>query len=340
MKTMKIINVMQGSDAWLDWRSVGVTATDAAIILGLSPYKTVWRLWAEKTGYAVPEDLSNNPNVRRGVINEDVAREAYEDKHDELLLPVCVESASNPLLRASLDGLDSNGRPVELKCPALSTWSEVAALGEKSEAFQLYNPQVQHQILVTGADYGWLVFYNVDSQEMIEFKILKDVEMCKEIETLAAEFWTSVESKTEPAKDPERDVFIPKDEVAENWIAAAENYRFYESEVKELKDRIKELEAQQRPYLEEMKNLMGEYYSADYCGVMVTRYMTSGRVDYKKLAEDKITLTDDEIEKYRGSASERCRVTVTDSLAPKRVVQQEVIEPLQNRPKVVESAYF
>lgn len=337
---MKVINLVQGSDAWLDWRSVGVTATDAAILLGLSPYKTVWRLWAEKTGYAVPEDLSSNPNVQRGIRNEGVARRAYEDKHDELLLPVCIESVSMPILRASLDGLDSNGIPVELKCPALSTWDEVKLKGEESTAFKLYNPQVQHQIHVSKADFGWLVFYNVDTKEMIEFKILKDDKMCQEIETLAVAFWDSVLNKKEPTKDPERDVYIPEDEDAQSWILAAENYRFFEAEVQELKKRIKELEEQQKPYLEEMKGLMGEYYSADYCGVMVTRYMTSGRIDYKKLAEDKASPTEDELEQYRGEASERCRVTVTDSLAPKRIVQPEVIQPLEDRPEVLASAYF
>lgn len=337
---MKVVNLIQGSDAWLDWRSVGVTATDAAILLDLSPYKTIWRLWAEKTGYALPEDLSANPNVRRGVVNEDVARKAYEDKHDELLLAICCESLSLPILRASLDGLDSNGRPVELKCPSLSTWNEVVTKGEKSEAYSLYVPQVQHQILVTGADYGWLVFYNVDTAEMIEFQIHKDDVMHRKIEALAVDFWDMVQRKKEPPKNPERDVFIPTGEIANNWIAAAENYRFFEAEIQELKARIKELEKSQKPYLEEMKNLMGEYYSADYCGVMVTRYMTNGRIDFKQLVEDKLQLSDDEIEAYRGDSSERCRVTVTDSLAPKRIVQEEVVEPLQNRPEVVESAYF
>lgn len=337
---MKIVDLAQRGSAWHVWRSQGVSATDSVVLLGASPYKTTWRLWAEKTGYAVPEDLSANPNVRRGVLNEDVARQAYEDKHDELLLPVCCESSTLTILRASLDGLDSNGRPVELKCPALSTWNEVVAKGEKSEAYLLYLPQVQHQILVTLADYGWLVFYNVDTGEMLEFKIDKDAEMHRKIEALAVDFWDMVQRKKEPPKDPQRDTFIPEGNDVDAWISVAENYRFFEAEIQEFKARIKDLEKRQKPYLEEMKNLMGDYYSADYCGVMVTRYMTSGRVDYKQIVEDKLQLPDDEVETYRGNASERCRVTITDSLTPKRIVQEEVVKPLQDRPMVVESAYF
>ncbi len=63
---MKIVDLTQGDDAWLAWRKGGITATDAAILLDRSPYKTRWRLWAEKSGFAREVDLSLNPLVRRG----------------------------------------------------------------------------------------------------------------------------------------------------------------------------------------------------------------------------------------------------------------------------------
>ncbi|HCN6356821.1 TPA: YqaJ viral recombinase family protein, partial [Escherichia coli] len=39
---MKIVNLSQREEDWLDWRRQGVTATDAAILLNRSPYKTRW----------------------------------------------------------------------------------------------------------------------------------------------------------------------------------------------------------------------------------------------------------------------------------------------------------
>ena len=50
---MKIVDLTQRSPDWLRWRAQGVTASEAAIVLGRSPYKTPWRLWAERTGLAV-----------------------------------------------------------------------------------------------------------------------------------------------------------------------------------------------------------------------------------------------------------------------------------------------
>lgn len=44
---MKIINLPQRDKDWHDWRRKGITASDAAVLLGRSPYKTKWRLWAE-----------------------------------------------------------------------------------------------------------------------------------------------------------------------------------------------------------------------------------------------------------------------------------------------------
>ena len=60
MPKMTVVDLNQRSDEWLNWRSLGVTATDIPVILGLSPYKTVWQLWAEKTGRINPPDLSGS----------------------------------------------------------------------------------------------------------------------------------------------------------------------------------------------------------------------------------------------------------------------------------------
>ncbi len=301
---MKIINLSQRDDDWLEWRKGGITATDATILLNRSPYKTRWRLWAEKTGYAREVDLSLNPLVRRGVENEDKARQAFEAKHNDLLLPVCVESAQNPL-----------------------------------KPYQLYYAQVQHQLLVTGADKGWLVFWY--EGELREFVITRDEAMLNELLAQAKEFWQQVLERKEPEKDPERDLYIPHGKQAERWISAAEEYRIYDAEIQELKQRLSELQDKQKPLLDDMKSLMGEYFHADYGGVMVTRYKVAGRVNYKKLLEEKASgVKPDDIDKYRDEAGERCRVTVTDSVKPRYIVDEEVLAPLDYMPEEVESSYF
>lgn len=337
---MKIINLLQGSDEWLVWRGEGITATDAVVLLDQSPYKTRWRLWAEKTGYARPVDLSMNPLVRNGIANEDKARQWFENKYDELLLPACVQSVKYPLLRASLDGLTSTNKPVELKCPSERVWNDVQDNGPESEAYQLYYVQVQHQLLVTGAEEGWLVFWF--DGDALEFLIQRDDSVHWHILTEAKHFWKQVTSRKEPDKDPERDLYVPMGKQAEEWIDVADEYRAYDAEIQELKKRVKEIEAKQKPLLENVKQLMGEFFHADYAGLMVTRYKVAGKVNYQKLIEEKasISIDADVLDSYRAPASERCRVTVSECLKPRHIVDEEVLAPLEHVPEKIQTFHW
>jgi len=155
---MQIIDLVQRTKPWHAWRARGVTASEAAVILGRSPYKTRQQLLQERLGLSPADDLSTKPCVQRGIAFEDQARHAFEDRHNTLLLPVCAESTEHPVLRCSLDGLNDDGEPVELKVPTEKTYRLVAKDREQSIAYQLAWVQVQHQLYVTNAVRGWLVF--------------------------------------------------------------------------------------------------------------------------------------------------------------------------------------
>lgn len=167
---MKVVNLTQGTQPWLDWRSQGVSATDIPVIMGLSPYKTAYRLWLEKTGRANPENLSGNPNVQRGVRLEPVAREYCENRDEEILLPVCAECAELPILRASLDGLSSEGLPYEFKAPTEKRFEELVEQGIESDTYKLYEMQVKTQCVVVGATEG-LLFFFMEDERHYEFRI-------------------------------------------------------------------------------------------------------------------------------------------------------------------------
>jgi len=304
--TFAIVDLEQGTQAWLEWRKTGITASEIAAILGLSPYKTPWQLWAEKTSLIPPEDLSNNPLVAAGVVQEDMARQAFEQVHDDLLLPVCVESTEYPFLKASLDGLSQDNIPVELKVPSESTWEKVNADGKNSEAFNLYYPQVQHQMLVIGASHGWLVFYR-DGQ-LREFCIEPDPAMQDAIIKTANAFWQSILDGKEPAKDPERDVFNPNDAERAQWEPAAQGWLECNVELKSLEQRVKEVKAEQTRQLGIMKSLMGSFTHAEASGLKVTRFPVRGTVDYERLMADK-GISQDELEAYRKPGREGCKVT-------------------------------
>ncbi|RUV17879.1 MULTISPECIES: lambda-exonuclease family protein [unclassified Mesorhizobium] len=77
------IEIIKPADraAWLEARREDVTASDAAALLGIHPYKTAFELWAEKTGRKV--EAEENKILRRGRLLEyaaiDMLREDYPD---------------------------------------------------------------------------------------------------------------------------------------------------------------------------------------------------------------------------------------------------------------------
>lgn len=324
-KAYKIIQHEQGSNAWKDWRREGVTATDAVVIAGASPYKTYWRLWAEKTGYCAEIDLSGNPLVRRGHELEDVARQAAELQMNDMLIPVCVESVRWPWVRASLDGLNSRGEPVELKNPSELTWQEVKSTGEQSLPYRMYRIQVLHQMLALGATRGWLVFHF--NGELVTFEIAADMTIMGQMLRDSVEFTRRVEERDEPEKDEMQDWFIPEGEEAETWIALCQAYRSLDAQAAELKQKVKLIGERQKELSHRLQGMMGGYRTADYGGLQITRY-TVTQTDYKQMLEDGV-LDEADTAKYT-KESERCRVTVNpDSVMPKYVKDDDAVAPLK-----------
>ncbi len=99
---MKFINLQQRSLEWLAWRSQGITATEIAVVMNKSPYKSPWRLWCEKVGKALPPNLDNNPLVKYGQEHEDQARQLFELTHVKCFYPLVrklmlIRSSERPL---------------------------------------------------------------------------------------------------------------------------------------------------------------------------------------------------------------------------------------------------
>jgi putative phage-type endonuclease len=314
MSAMKVVDLNQGSDEWLVWRSKGITASDMPVILGLSPYKTPWQLWAEKIGRINAPDLSNNPNVQRGHRLEDEARLVAEERYDEILLPLCGECAQWDTFRASFDGLDSIMIPHEFKAPSQKIWDEIKKNGTCSDTYKLYESQVHAQCVVAGVYRGRLMFYLEDGQDM-EFEVILTPEREAEILQAAKTFWEHVDTNTAPVADPEKDWFIPvSGEQKFKWDAYADAWRAQNQRIKALKDKLKALSDEQKEYQESLVTIMGPFMQADVGGVKVTRYTKKGSVDYGKFLKDKLLNEDvsSELEVYRKASRDEVRFSMSE----------------------------
>ena len=308
---MNVINVSQRSPEWRLWRSQGLCASEAAIIMGRSPHITPWRLWAEKTGLVLEPNLDNNPLIRVGIEAEPLARQRFEEKHDVLLLPLCGESECYPLMRASFDGLSENNEPVEVKCPHESTFLDVLLNREQAAAYLLYWCQVQQQLLVADAARGFLFFYHQGQD--VEFEIVRDEAFLTQLISTAIDFWSALKSGQEPLKDPERDLYLPKDAAEHQWQQLAANYRQNAVQTESLKIQLKNLELQQTEIEQALVGLMGEFMTAEHSGLRVNRFQVQGSIDYKALLNAQLPEFQEAAwEAYRKKPTTRVRITCRD----------------------------
>jgi putative phage-type endonuclease len=273
-----------------------------------SPYKTPWRLYAEKTGLVLAQSLDNNPLIRAGIEEESNARQRFEEQHAVLLLPLCGESERYPLLRASFDGLSEANEPVEIKCPHETTFLDVLLNREQSVAYQLYWCQVQQQILVAEAERGFLYFYH--QGQAVEFVLARDEVFLTQLIATAMDFWSALQSGKEPDKDPERDLFLPQGPAEPQWQQWAAHYRQNDVHMDELKVQLKALDVQQAKLEQQLVGMMGEYRAAEHSGLRVNRFQVQGAIDYKAACQTLLPeVSETTLASYRKKSSDRVRIT-------------------------------
>jgi putative phage-type endonuclease len=158
---MPLIELIQGSELWKQWRTSRITATDVPIILGSSPFKTKLELYEEKLGMRPPQPL--NASMARGQELEPAARKLASELMDIDFRPAVIECTKYPWLAASLDGLGwcKNQYILEIKCTGMEKHIE-AISGIMPD---YYADQVQTQLLVTEAEICYYFSYRPEYTE-------------------------------------------------------------------------------------------------------------------------------------------------------------------------------
>ena len=145
----------QDSDAWHEQRTQSLGASDTAAILGLSQWSTPLSVYMQKKG--VRSDIPANL-AYFGHKLEPVIAQWIRDEHSEVgdvIHGFSARSVEWPWLAATLDrwaeGDGGQVIPVELKTSSAFSrdkWADGVPF--------VYQVQVQAQIAVVGAPYGWL----------------------------------------------------------------------------------------------------------------------------------------------------------------------------------------
>jgi putative phage-type endonuclease len=201
---------MSERDKWLTARRGCIGASDAAVVLGLSPWKSAYALWAEKAhGVDVVEETER---MKWGSALEPVIANAFEEWAQNNIAGFkrlndpgryeIQQHTQYPFITATLDReviiYGEGGREIgvlEIKTSDGRNWREW------EDAPPLcYQVQVQHQMYVTGCKRGWLAVliggndFRIFPQERNEAFILS-------LEKQLLHFWRQVETVTPPDVD-------------------------------------------------------------------------------------------------------------------------------------------
>lgn len=178
------------NESWLEARTLGVGGSDVAAIMGLSPYRSAYEVWAEKTGLAQAPDLSGRESVQWGNILEPVVGDHYRGLHPERevrRVNALCRSLSRPWAQASLD--------YEVRDPEMG-WGvlEIKTVGlRRASDWEAgvpiyYQTQIAHYMGVTGRPFADVAVL-VGGQEYREYRVVRDEGDVEAVREAVDSFW-------------------------------------------------------------------------------------------------------------------------------------------------------
>jgi putative phage-type endonuclease len=157
---LELIHIQHNTPEWLYYRRTGIGGSEAAAVIGISPFKNNVDLWEEKMGRKNAPDLSDNPRVKYGTDAEDplfrlfaLDNPQYDCKADKTVM------YRRGFAFASLDGElteRETGRKgiYEGKTTEVRKRSELRKWDGKIPDY--YYAQIVHNLMVTGWDFAVL----------------------------------------------------------------------------------------------------------------------------------------------------------------------------------------
>lgn len=195
-----ILSVKDAEDheKWLEARALGIGGSDAAVIMGMNPYKSPYQLWLEKTGQAEAPDLSHVQAVYWGSKNEaNIADWFQEETGKKVKRLGTLRSKECPFVLANVDRtVVGENAGLEIKTAGVRQYRK----WKDDEIPDAYYCQCLHYMAVTGADY-WYIAVLLGGNEAKWKRIERNEEDIQHLIMAETDFWKLVETKTPPPVD-------------------------------------------------------------------------------------------------------------------------------------------
>lgn len=164
-----------------------IGASDCAAVLGLSRFKTVLQVWAEKTGTVEPEDISEKLNVWLGNELEEVVAKKFTKDTGKKVHRVndAYVHKNHDFIRCHIDR-KVEGENAILQCKTASAW--MAKHWEGEEIPQEYILQEYHELACTNYERAYIAVLIGNND--FKIKVLeRDENTIKKIIAKEVDFW-------------------------------------------------------------------------------------------------------------------------------------------------------
>lgn len=280
----------QGTPEWHEFRRGKISASKVPIILGFSPYASPLMLYEEEMGLREPQATS--AHMQRGLDVEDQVRDWFFKTYGIEVFPCVIQSISNPLFIASLDGINSiNTCIVEIKNNN-KEYHEMAKSGKLPEH---HRAQVNFQMFVAGFHDCWYISFNQGDYALVVVK--RDQDYIDDMIPKLIDFKRRLDEFDPPAPTDKDYEDLSNDYVLRDLTAQ------YEDDMRSAKALTERAERHKKMIIERIgeKNAKGVNWK-------VTKYVTKGRLDYDTILDHfKI---DPDLEQFRKKGSVSYRITV------------------------------
>lgn len=204
-----MIKHIESREEWLKERIHGIGGSQAAAVIGVSPWITNVQLWEQKKGITKAADISENKSVIFGTKAEKHLRELFTLRYTDFNVDYAPYDLhindEYPFIFATLDGvltdLETHKQGIlEIKTANISHKN----LWTNEEIPQHYYTQILHQFIATGFEFAFVFAllykdYTTDMQiKTYRFERAKCVDDMEYLKDKEIEFWASIESGIEP----------------------------------------------------------------------------------------------------------------------------------------------
>lgn len=295
-------------EEWLELRRNGIGGSDASVVMGKNPWRSVQQLWEDKTGKTPVKDEGNEytywGNVMEPIIRKEFMNRTglkVRQKHFMMF------HSEFTFMFADVDGIvtDENGEKCIFEAKTVSQYRE--GEWEDGNIPVEYMLQVQHYLAVCGMQKAYTAAL-IGGNHFVYHTILRNEEMIADLIYAEKKFWNyNVKCDIRPEID---DSEATKEYLARKYEKSVKDRINLDSsleivlkEYKEVDSQLKDMEKKKTGLSNQLKEALGEHEEGQLESGQIVRWrrVEKNVVDTKRLRTEQPEIYD----KYKNVSAYR-----------------------------------